>query len=363
MPDDDGKPYRVAGNGPTSRPMGLVNLFDPAATTWFKDVLKDMLRLGFKGWVHGLGDGLPADAVRGPGFSGLSLHNRYAVAWAKLAREVQDELVAEDAKRFGDLCFFTTAGFTQSGHYSTQEWLEADGSALAFAQPGRPKYGPGASKAADCIKSATVIAPLAAGLVGRQCSAGIGTDTAILSGKTVRPDREALLRWTAANTFGNLLRTVTPNQNGSPVKDDLALGNDPTTLAEFARFAKIYSALGPYRQKLQAEMANTGRPVVRHMMLEFQGDPMATELEDQYMLGSELLVAPVLYAGDRSREVYLPAGEWVDLWSGHACSSTGLVIKVNAPLDRIPVYFRKGSADGEALRAELVRQGLASPAI
>ena len=76
------------------------------------------------------------------------------------------------------------------------------------------------------------------------------------------------------------------------------------------------------------------------MYLEFPGDPGIYAFEDQYMFGSKLLVAPVLEAGAVSRDVYLPEGVWEDLYSDEKITG-GRVIKADAPLDKIPVFWRR----------------------
>ncbi len=82
-----------------------------------------------------------------------------------------------------------------------------------------------------------------------------------------------------------------------------------------------------------------GSPVMRTMFYEFPDDETCWTLEDQYMLGRDLLVAPVMRAGQRSRSVYLPEGLWKPLEGGNAIPG-GRFIEADAPLDRIPVYIK-----------------------
>lgn len=82
-----------------------------------------------------------------------------------------------------------------------------------------------------------------------------------------------------------------------------------------------------------------GSPVMRTMFYEFPDDETCWTLEDQYMLGRDLLVAPVMRAGQRSRSVYLPEGLWKSLEGGNAIPG-GRFIEADAPLDRIPVYIK-----------------------
>jgi alpha-D-xyloside xylohydrolase len=82
---------------------------------------------------------------------------------------------------------------------------------------------------------------------------------------------------------------------------------------------------------------------MRPLYYDFSTDPAAVNLADQFMLGPELLVAPVTEQGAVSRAVYLPTGtSWVEAWNGQEFQG-GQHLKANAPLEQIPVYWRKGS--------------------
>lgn len=101
--------------------------------------------------------------------------------------------------------------------------------------------------------------------------------------------------------------------------------------------------LKPYLRELNQAAHEHGRPPMRPLYYDFPTDPAAVNLPDQFMLGPDLLVAPVTEQGAVSRHVYLPAGQtWIEAWSGEEFPG-GQHIKANAPLERIPAYWRKGS--------------------
>jgi alpha-D-xyloside xylohydrolase len=80
------------------------------------------------------------------------------------------------------------------------------------------------------------------------------------------------------------------------------------------------------------------------MFFDFPDDPEAWNVRDQHMFGPDLLVAPVLEFGARSRSVLLPAGSrWTEVWSGDNFEG-GQRVDVAAPLQRIPVFAREGIA-------------------
>jgi len=82
---------------------------------------------------------------------------------------------------------------------------------------------------------------------------------------------------------------------------------------------------------------------MRPLFFDFPEDEGAYDVEDAFMFGPGLLVAPVLQEGARSRDVYLPAGAtWTDAWSGETVAG-GQTVTVDAPLDRIPLFLRDGA--------------------
>ena len=92
-----------------------------------------------------------------------------------------------------------------------------------------------------------------------------------------------------------------------------------------------------------AEAHEKGTPVMKPLFYDFPQDPAAWETEDVYLFGHDLLVAPVLTAGAREREVYLPAGaQWTE-WETGTVYGGGQAIRVSAPVDRIPVFIRDGA--------------------
>src|SRR6185437_2456198 len=87
----------------------------------------------------------------------------------------------------------------------------------------------------------------------------------------------------------------------------------------------------------------TGAPPMRPLFFEFPADERAWAVEDQFMFGPDLLVAPVAELGVRSRSLYLPRGaEWIDAATG-ANHDGGQELDAAAPLERIPVFVRAGS--------------------
>jgi alpha-glucosidase len=118
--------------------------------------------------------------------------------------------------------------------------------------------------------------------------------------------------------------------------------SDPETLDFLARMTRIYDGLKPYRLKLLGEYQQTGLPPIRHPYLHYESDPELHRLKYQYLLGRDLLVAPVILPRRRAHRVYLPQDRWIHLWSGKPYGPGWH--RVPAPLGQPPVFYREGSA-------------------
>lgn len=109
------------------------------------------------------------------------------------------------------------------------------------------------------------------------------------------------------------------------------------------KYLFIREKLRPYIREAMDECSRSGLPVMRPLFFDFSNDKTAWETEDQYMFGSDILVAPVLEEGARERSVYLPAGaEWIDAYTKQIYSG-GQRITVPAPIDVIPIFYKNGA--------------------
>jgi alpha-glucosidase len=98
----------------------------------------------------------------------------------------------------------------------------------------------------------------------------------------------------------------------------------------------------PYLECLFAEAHRTGAPIMRPLLWHHPNDRAAVACEDQFLLGENLLVAPILRAGATGRSVYLPRGLWFDFWSGGLFEG-GQHVVAEAVAEHIPVYVRAGA--------------------
>jgi alpha-D-xyloside xylohydrolase len=96
----------------------------------------------------------------------------------------------------------------------------------------------------------------------------------------------------------------------------------------------------PYLQAAFADYESTGMPPFRALLMDYPDDRRLQEVDDEYMMGDRLLVAP-MFAGEAERKVVLPPGEWQDFWTGEVL--TGRDHTVPSTMSNIPVYVKAGS--------------------
>ncbi len=298
--------------------MTTVDLSHPGARAYITERLRAAVdEVGLDGWMADFAEWLPIDARLHDGSDAAAAHNRYPEAWQRITRELMDELRPD-----GDYLMFARSGWQGVQGVAMIHWA-GDQEADFHAEDGLPTVVP---------------ALLSMGLSGQPF---VTHDIAGFSGGP--STRELYLRWTELGAFTPYMRTHDGNERDANWRWD----EDADTTAHFARLARVHEALRPLLAELTAEAAATGAPLVRHLMLEHPDDPETWPLSDQYLLGPDLLVAPVLTEGAGTRELYLPDGAWFHVWTGEAFAGPGWVT-VDAPIGAPPVFHR--GDDWPALR-------------
>ncbi len=162
--------------------------------------------------------------------------------------------------------------------------------------------------------------------------------------------RELLIRWFEFGVFCPLFRlhgfrnvvfddttmlfSGGPNEVWSYGEEAYAIVKDQLFLRERLR---------PYVMAQMKLAQEKGIPPMRPLFFDYPSDAACAAVDDQFLFGPDILVAPILHAGARSRDVYLPAGTaWTDAWTGQKLSG-GEHVTADAPLTRIPVYLREGA--------------------
>jgi alpha-glucosidase len=178
----------------------------------------------------------------------------------------------------------------------------------------------------------TVATMLGLGLSG---FAFTGSDIGGFSGT---PDPELYLRWFQLGTFSPFFRTH--SALGTPPREPWRFDED--TLHATRKLLQMRYQLMPYLYTLAWRAHQTGAPLLRPILWMDPDDAALWEISDQFFLGPDLLLAPVLIEGQRERAVHFPTGTWYDLWDDSLY--VGPAIRtVPADLDRIPAFIRGGS--------------------
>lgn len=298
---------------------GVVDFTNPDAAEWFADKVigENMLDYGLSGWMADFGEYLPIDINLANGVDAKLMHNAWPTLWAEVnARAV------ESRGKTGEALFFMRAGYTGVQAHCPLLW-GGDQSVDFSRHDGLVTVMSGA---------------LSSGLLGNAYHhSDIGGYTSLF-GNVRTP--ELMMRWAEMAAFTPVMRT----HEGNRPRDNIQIDQDDEVLAHFARMTSIYVHLAPYLKALSAEAAATGLPVQRPLFLHYEDDPATYNLQDLYLYGAELLVAPVWQAADEKRTVYLPKGEvWVHIWSGKTYAGGG-EITVDAPFGKPAVFYRQGSS-------------------
>lgn len=298
----------------TTFPAAMVDFTNPAAYAWYKDVIKkNLIGIGMAGWMADFGEYLPVDAVLYSGESAEKVHNRWPAIWARLNREAIEETGCQD-----EVFFFTRAGSTDTVRYSTMMW-NGDQHVDWSQDDGLPSV----------IPATLSLAVSGFGL----CHSDIGGYTTF---EGMTRSRELLMRWEELSAFSVLMRSHEGNQPTRNVQFD----EDAEVLRQLARTVRYHRAIEPYLKHLVAEEHTHGLPVIRPLFFYYDESIAYTE-SYEYLLGRDVLVAPVLEEGRKDRTVWLPDDRWIHVFSGKRY--TGGTYTVPAPIGEPPVFVRCSS--------------------
>lgn len=167
--------------------------------------------------------------------------------------------------------------------------------------------------------------------------------------------REVFVRWFQFGTFCPVMRLHGDREpHSEPLgtsgggicssgADNEVWSYGPKVYEICKKYMEIRYRIKPYVKELMRAAHEKGTPVIRPLFYDFHEDKTAWQVDDQYMFGPDVLVAPILYPNMERREVYLPEGtEWKNAWTGEEFQG-GQTIEVKAPIDIIPLFLRKGA--------------------
>jgi alpha-glucosidase len=163
----------------------------------------------------------------------------------------------------------------------------------------------------------------------------VGTD---IGGFVGSPDGELYARWLQLGVFSPLMRTHT--EWGSKDQEPWSYG--PKFEAINKATIELRYKLLPYVYSVMYQASSTGIPAMRPLAFEYPDDRNLVMNETEFMFGDDLLIAPVLWPGETTRDVRLPKGEWYEYWTGRGYQGDASVT-VDAPINRIPIFVKSGA--------------------
>lgn len=176
-------------------------------------------------------------------------------------------------------------------------------------------------------------------MIPQLCNLGLsgfsfaGTD---IGGFASDSSAELLTRWIEAAIFSPLLRNHAAM--GTRHQEPWSFGEP--TLSIYRKYLKLRYRFIPYLYDLFAQETQDGLPIMRPLVLTYPQDPRVRDLNDEYLVGDNLLVAPVVQKSQTKRLVYLPAGTWIDFWTNREYAGETDIV-ADAPLDRLPLFVKK----------------------
>ncbi len=307
----NGLPYTFTGSLFT--PESMLDVSNDSAAAWMQGFMMTAVTLGFSGWMADFGEWLPFDASM-KGGSGDVMHNRYPVLWAKLNYGFMSSAIPD-----GDFAFFMRSGYLGSQPYQPVLWA-GDQDADFDKEFGLP----------------TVIdAAINLGVSGVPI---FTHDIAGYASGGTPSTKELYYRWTELGCFTPVMRT----HRGFDVFQNWNWDSDPDTIQMFKTYATLHVELFPYIYTYITQAHENGMPIMQALWLKFFNDPKTAAIDDEYLFGDEILVAPVITQGATSRTLYLPSGNWYPFNGGSAVAG-GVSVTVPAPMDTIPLYVPAGS--------------------
>ena len=255
----------------------VLDFTNPETIEWYQGKLEDLLKMGASVIKVDFGEGAPMNGVYHNGRTGRLEHNLYPVRYNKAAFDISKEVT-------GDSIIWARAAWAGSQRY--------------------PLHWGGDAENTDSAMAAQLRGGLSFGLSGfTYWSHDAG-------GFVNAAPRDLYRRWLAMGVLTSHTRA-----HGAPPREPWEY--DAELVEEFRRTIGLKYALMPYVYGQSVDSSAKGHPVLRTLFFEFPDDPTAWQIEDQYMFGSDLLVAPLMEDLSTGRKVYLPAGtDWIDYQSG-----------------------------------------------
>lgn len=312
----DGSPYYTTGTA--GQPIALLDFTNPAAVRFWQREVAKAFDLGADGFMQDFGEEVLFDMHFADGQTGRTMHNRYLVLYARATR---DEIKRYERAHPGrQLWFFDRAGYS--------------------GLPGTTAYDGGnfpGDETNDWTRSSG-LASLTTDMLSRAVTGayGYGTDIGGYYDLTNPPTSKALfLRWAEWAALSPVFRLHGTGKAGTHTP----WSYDPQTARVYNRLSGLHLRAVRLIRSLWREADRTGIPPTRPLWLAYPGDRIAWRQDQEWLLGPNVLVAPVVWEGVTSRRVYFPRGCWQSADSGRIYRGPRSAM-VTAPLTQLPYFTR-----------------------
>ncbi|GCF08908.1 alpha-xylosidase [Dictyobacter arantiisoli] len=284
--------------------MGIVDFTNSEARTWYTSKLKTLLNMGVDCFKTDFGERIPLDGVYADGSDAHKMHNYYAYLYNETVYNLLKEVKGEDEAVL----------FARSASVGSQKF---------------PVHWGGDSNATYESMAESLRGGLSFGL------SGFGFWSHDIGGFENTAPADIYKRWLAFGMLSSHSRLHGSNSYRVPWNYD----QESVDVLRF--FTRLKCSLMPYLYDVAHQAKEYGLPVMRAMLLEFDGDPACDYLDRQYMLGSSLLVAPIF---NQAGEVkfYLPAGSWMNFLTGEQVQGGSWRKEQHGYLS-LPLYARDNS--------------------
>lgn len=317
----DGEPYYF--DGVTFKRTGLVDLFDPSARTWVRTELENALNRGIDGWMADFAEWYPAerrDVVAPEGLTPTAAHQMYPVEWARVNQEA-----VGDRK---DVVIFHRSGY--SGSQASAHVIWAGDQRTSF----------------DTDDGFPTVIPILIGLSMTGFPVVTHDIGGYISSTNPPTSRDLFYRWTSLGALGPVMRT----HHGRDIDFNWRWSRDAATIAHFERWARWHVRHAPMWKGLARQATDHGQPILRPLALVDPGDARLAGVKDEYMIGDNYLVAPVVTASTTHRSVLIPRGTWYPLDRGPPIQGPS-EIDAMVPLSEVAIWARAGAVVPQAADA------------
>jgi alpha-glucosidase (family GH31 glycosyl hydrolase) len=311
----DGSPYYTTGTA--GQRIALLDFTNPRAVRYWRQRVAKALDTGADGFMADFGEEVLFGMHFADGTTGKTMHDKYLTLYAKATREAIDAYERRHPGRRA--WFFTRAGYT--------------------GRPGSAAYEGGnfpGDETTDWTHSSG-LASLTADMLNRAIGGayGYGTDIGGYFDYTTPPTTKPLfLRWAEWAALSPVFRLHGSGRSGTHAPWTF----DAQTVRVYDRLSRLHLAAVPLIMRLWRHAEHTGIPPTRPLWLEDPSDHRARHADQEWMLGRNLLAAPVVVSDATTRSVFFPHGCWRSP-SGKRYAGPGSAT-VQAPLTRLP-YFRR----------------------